>query len=76
MPRGKTAEHGCVVRIDIGIKNIGGITERTFFHRHFLRELLGFSRLAHFLSDPSKYLHLTIGHTALHNSVVRPKIVI
>ena len=28
------------------VKNVGVFTERTFFHRHFVKELLRFSRLA------------------------------
>ena len=43
----------------------------------FLRELIGFSRLPQILdalSDSSELLHLTRGHIALLNSVVRIKI--
>ena len=29
------------------VKYVGVISGRTFFHRHFLRELIGFSRIAH-----------------------------
>ena len=32
------------------ISNLGFITERIFFHRHFLRELIEFLRIAHVLS--------------------------
>ena len=31
-------------------RNVGVFTERTFFHWHFLRELIGFPRLAHVVS--------------------------
>ena len=33
MPRGYAAQHDSVVRIKIGLKNVGVIYERTFFHR-------------------------------------------
>ena len=32
------------------VKNVGVVTERTFFHGHFLKELLRFSRLAYIVS--------------------------
>ena len=32
------------------VKNEGVIPERTFFHKHFLREFIEFSGLAHIVS--------------------------
>ena len=44
LTKGHTALLNSVVRNND--KNVGVNTERTFFHRYFERELIGFSRLA------------------------------
>ena len=33
------------------VENVEVITERTFFHRHFLKEFIGLSRIAYVVSD-------------------------
>ena len=63
-------------------KNVGVITARTFFHRYFVRELIGFSRLAHIVSIIDTWCFigsfLTFafdrGHTAQHDYFVKIKI--
>ena len=47
MSRGHAALRNSVVRIKISSKIVGLMSERIFFHRHFQRDLIGFSRIAH-----------------------------
>ena len=64
------------------VKNVGVITERTFFHRHFLKRINKIFKNCTFcmhytllmVYQPFLISYLTRRHTAQHDSVVKIKI--